>query len=61
MAENAQECLNLLCKELLGKDYYIVDPVNQYQANEIITNNIIRSYKPPRTLKQVIKDLVEKW
>jgi hypothetical protein len=51
MADNAQECLNKLCNELLGKDYYIVDPVGGAQANEIITDDIIRLYKK-KTLKE---------
>jgi len=42
---NAQECLNKLCNELLEKNYYIVDPVGGNQANEIITQEIIRRYK----------------
>jgi hypothetical protein len=41
---NAQDCLYKLCDELLGKDYYIVDPVGANQANEIITEDIIRLY-----------------
>lgn len=58
---NAQQCLNILCDELLGKDYYIVSSMGGNQANEIITDDIIRLYKPRKTLKQIIKDLVEKW
>ena len=45
MADNAQTCLNKLCDELLGKDYYIASPVGGAQANEIITDDIIRLYK----------------
>jgi hypothetical protein len=48
---NAQECLNKLHDELLGKDWYIVDPVGGNQGNEIITKEIIEIYKP-RTFKE---------
>ena len=41
---NAQECLNRLCTELLGEDYYISKPVSVNQANSIITEDIIRLY-----------------
>lgn len=50
MDNNAQKCLDKLCKELLGNDYYIVDPVGVNQANEIITNEIIRRYKPRKSI-----------
>jgi hypothetical protein len=43
---NAQECLNKLCYELLGKDWYIPSPVGGNQANEIITREIIEAYRP---------------
>jgi hypothetical protein len=42
---NAQECLYKLKDEILGKDWYIVDPVGGNQANEIITQKIIEMYK----------------
>lgn len=53
MTDNAQTCLNKLCDELLGKDYYIASPVGQAQANEIITDEIIDLYKK-RTLKEIL-------
>lgn len=42
---NAQNCLNKIKDEILGKDYYIADPVTGNQANEIIANEIISKYK----------------
>lgn len=38
----AQEALDTLERHLLGDDYYIVDPVNNMQGNEIISR-----YKGP--------------
>lgn len=43
----AQEALNMLEKHLLGDDYYIVDPVNNMQANAIVVDEIISRYKGP--------------
>jgi hypothetical protein len=42
---NAQECLNKLCFEILGENYYIASPVGGNQANEIVTEDIIRYCK----------------
>ena len=50
---NAQDCLNKLREELLGKDYYIVSPVGGNQANEIITEDIIEKYKSISFLDKV--------
>ena len=56
---NAQKCLNKLRTELLGTNYYIVDPVGGNQANEIITEEIINQYKPnSHTFKNIVKKLV---
>jgi hypothetical protein len=54
---NAQDCIYKLCDELLGKDYYIVDPVGANQANEIITERIIELYKK-KTLKEKFKEFL---
>lgn len=54
MDNNAQACLNRLCDELLGKDYYIVSPLSGNQANEIITQDIIDKYRH-KSLKEKIK------
>lgn len=61
MESNAQKCLDEICNVLLGGDFYIVSPVNQYQANEIITSTIIKRYAPKKTLKQKIKNLIARW
>lgn len=45
MASNAQDCLNKLSDELLGKNYYITDSVGCYKANETLTEEIIERYK----------------
>lgn len=44
---NAQECINKLAEYLLGENYYIGDSLCNYQANEIITHDILmkHSYK----------------
>ncbi len=41
LQSNAQECINKLTKYLLGEDYYIGDSLCNYQANEIITHDIL--------------------
>lgn len=58
---NAQKCLDTLCDELLGKDYYIASSMGQNQANEFIVEDILYKYRPRKSLKQIIKNLVEKW
>lgn len=45
---SADEALQLLCDELLGKDYYIVDPVGPKQANAIIALDILKQYAPKK-------------
>ena len=40
----AQEALNKICSHLLGKNWYIVDPVCDSQANDIIYEEICRKY-----------------
>jgi hypothetical protein len=57
---NAQRCLNRLCDELLGVDYYISDPVGRNQANRIITEDIIRLYRRETFWKRFKKKL-KKW
>ena len=42
----AQEALNELCEYLLGKDYYIVDPLCNAQVNAIIVDDIEAKYPP---------------
>ena len=48
----AEEALQLLCDELLGKDYYIVDPVNPKQANAMIALDILKQYAPRKKKKR---------
>lgn len=40
----AEDALQLLCDELLGKDYYIVDPVSPKEANALIALEILKRY-----------------
>lgn len=47
----AEEALQLLCDELLGEDYYIVDPVNPKQANALIALDILKRYAPKKKKK----------
>ena len=42
-------CIHKLCDHLLGKNYVIVDPVDETTACEMITEDIIRSYKDVNT------------
>jgi len=43
--ESADRSISKLKDEILGKDYYIVDPVNGSQANCIIVSEVIDKYK----------------
>ena len=47
----AEEALQLLCDELLGEGYYIVDPVNPKQANALIALDILKQYAPRKKKK----------
>lgn len=49
---SADEALQLLCDELLGRDYYIADPVNGKQANAIIALDILKRYAPKKQPKK---------
>lgn len=44
-----QEAFNELVDHLMGKNYYIVDPVGCHQANALILEEVKRAY--PRPLK----------
>lgn len=51
---NARECLKKLKDEILGKDWYIVDPVDGNQGNEIITQEIISKHNGiPRFVRRL--------
>lgn len=47
----AEDALQLLCDELLGKDYYIVDPVSPKEANALIALEILKRYAPKKKKK----------
>lgn len=47
----ADEALDVLVKELLGEDYYIVDPLSPHQANVIIVEDILAKYVPKKKAK----------
>lgn len=49
---SADEALQLLCDELLGRDYYIADPVSGKQANAIIALDILKKYAPKKQPKK---------
>lgn len=53
-----QTALDILCDYLLGTDYYITDPVNNYQGNLIIVDDIINKYAK-KELKDDIKQYEE--
>lgn len=42
----AQEAVNELCDYLLGKDWYVVDPLRPAQVNAIIVDDIKATYPP---------------
>ena len=42
---SAQDALNELTEHLLGKDFYIEDPVGPTQANAIIVDTIKQMYR----------------
>ena len=63
---SGQEALNILTKYLLGEDWYIVDPINQAQANTIIVDEILSKYskkykKEKKIREKNSKDGEEKW
>ena len=39
------DCIGKLCNHLLGNDYVIVDSVDETTACEIITEDIIKTYR----------------
>lgn len=47
----ADEALDILTRELLGDDYYIVDPLCPSQANVVIVKDILKKYSPRRKKK----------
>ena len=63
------ELMEKLRIEILGDDWYIVDPVGGMQAHELIVNEIIRRYKHLELanrsifskIKYWIKDVVARW
>ena len=63
------ELMESLRTEILGDNWYIVDPVGGMQADELIVNEIIRRYKCMELanrsmfakIKYWIKDVVARW
>jgi hypothetical protein len=43
---DSQVALNELCEYLLGKDWYVAEPLSQSQVNERIVSEIKSKYKP---------------
>lgn len=43
---DSQVALNELCEYLLGKDWYVTEPLSQSQVNERIVSEIKSKYKP---------------
>ena len=52
MGISAEKALNILTNEILGQNFYIVDPVNQEQANEIIVGVILNKFKELKRKKR---------
>ena len=63
------ELIESLRTEILGDNWYIVDPVGGMQADELIVNEIIERYKRLELanrsifskIKYWIKDVVARW
>ena len=63
------ELMEKLRIEILGDNWYIVDPIGGMQADELIVNEIIRRYKRLELanrsifakIKYWIKDVVARW
>lgn len=63
------ELMESLRTEILGDNWYIVDPIGGMQADELIVNEIIRRYKRLEfanrsifaKVKYWIKDVVARW
>ena len=63
------ELMESLRTEILGDNWYIVDPIGGMQADELIVNEIIRRYKRLEfanrsifaKIKYWIKDVVARW
>lgn len=41
---NGQDALNIITQQLLGDNYYIVDPVSVKQGNAIVVQEILNRY-----------------
>ena len=50
----AQDAVNKLTEHFLGKDWYITDPVTNYDANDIIVKEITSKY-PKKYLKSYFR------
>lgn len=53
--------IQILTKYLLGDDWYIVDPVNNLQANYIIVQGIKNIYPPCSKFKTKLKWHISRW
>jgi hypothetical protein len=62
MENNAQECLNTLCTQLLGDEHDIPCTHNGNQENIMVTQAIIKKYKHKRILLnpkiKIIKEIL---
>lgn len=56
---SGQEAFNELVTHFMGKNYYIVDPLSNDQANAIILNEIKKKYPRPFK-KRLARKLSEK-
>jgi hypothetical protein len=55
---DAQTALNELCDHLLGKDWYVVDPLPNCQVNPIIVEEIEQKYRNKVKIK--LKFVIDK-
>ena len=57
---DTQVAIHELCHHLLGEDYYIVDPVNNKEANAIIVYEIERRYNSKKKRNHWIRKRINK-
>lgn len=53
---DAQDAFNILVDHFLGEDFYIVDPVNNGQANTVLVYEILLRNQKARDKKEKTRD-----
>lgn len=50
------EFTNIIIKELLGKEWYVVDPLGHNQVNEIALISILEKYSPKKKQYRMVEE-----